>query len=142
MDNTIWRVGTTYIPVHHVEESAKWYKTNLGADVMYQDEKKAIIKFANQSFFLVKSAEKTTANFHDSDGNVHFSLTFEVDGLAALESLHQHFNESGIKIGPIEDRGHAGRNFIFYDPSGNKFDIWSELSPDFKERYGINNEYL
>jgi len=40
-----------------------------------------------------------------------------------------------IKVGEIEDRGHSGNNFTFYDLDGNKFDVWSELSPAFKEKY-------
>nr|WP_197140727.1 hypothetical protein [Lysinibacillus sphaericus] len=40
--------------------------------------------------------------------------------------------DKGIKV---ENRGHAGKNFVFYDVDGNKFDVWSELSPIFKENY-------
>ncbi|WP_404458520.1 VOC family protein [Oceanobacillus kapialis] len=137
MGKTIWRVGTTYLPVQNVEESTIWYETKLGAIVTYKDTEKAIINFANQSFFLVKASENATANFIDGAGNTHFSLTFEVDGVDALEDLHRQFNKNDIKVGAIEDRGHPGKNFIFYDPSGNIFDVWSELSPDFKNRYTI-----
>jgi hypothetical protein len=45
------------------------------------------------------------------------------------------FNDKGISIGEVENRGHAGRNFVFYDLDGNKFDVWSELRPTFKEKY-------
>lgn len=63
----------------------------------------------------------------------HFSITFEVDGVSALETIHKNFRDKGIKVGDVENRGHAGRNFVFYDLDGNKFDVWSELSPTFKE---------
>jgi len=43
--------------------------------------------------------------------------------------------DKGIKVGKVENRGHAGKNFVFYDVDGNKFDVWSELSPIFKENY-------
>ncbi|OXS74457.1 hypothetical protein B1B04_10165 [Lysinibacillus sp. KCTC 33748] len=43
--------------------------------------------------------------------------------------------DKGIKVEGIENRGHAGRNFVFYDVDGNKFDVWSELSRIFKENY-------
>lgn len=67
-----------------------------------------------------------------------FSLTFEANGFHALESIHSDFIKKEIKVGEIENRGHTGKNFVFYDLDGNKFDVWSELSPIFKEKYLIS----
>lgn len=131
------RVGTIYIPVKEVEVSAKWYEEKIGALVSYIDSEKAIINFANLSFFLVKS-KGASANFVDIDGNERFSVTFEVDGLQALHSLHSDFKNKAIQVGDIEDRGHTGKNFVFTDIDGNKFDVWSELSAKFKEAF-VNN---
>lgn len=135
MTEKLWRVGTTYIPVASVEESADWYVSKLGAELNYQDQDKAIINLAEQSLFLVKAQEGQTSNFIDANGQVRFSLTFEVDGLSALENIHHDFVKQGIKVGEIENRGHTGRNFVFEDLDGNKFDVWSELSMKFKEKY-------
>lgn len=131
------RVGTTYIPVTNVELSSNWYVNKLGAELNFKDEDKAIINFANQSFFLVKSQDNQTLNFFDFHGKERFSITFEVNGLHTLESIHSEFIEKEILVGEIENRGHAGKNFVFYDLDGNKFDVWSELSPIFKEKYLI-----
>ncbi|MEK9199955.1 VOC family protein [Ureibacillus sp. 179-F W5.1 NHS] len=128
------RVGTIYIPVKEVEVSAKWYEEKIDAVISYIDTDKAIVNFANQSFFLVKS-KNTNANFIDFAGNEQFSVTFEVDGLQALLSLHSEFKNKNIQVGDIEDRGHVGKNFVFTDIDGNKFDVWSELSPQFKEKF-------
>ncbi|WP_408011587.1 VOC family protein [Pseudalkalibacillus sp. A8] len=125
------------MPVSNVARSAEWYEQKLGAETNYIDQNKAIINLANQSFFLVKSDKDQTANFLDADGNERFSVTFEVNGFTALKSLQQEFIKQDIRVGEIEDRGHAGNNFVFYDLDGNKFDVWSELSPEFKERYQI-----
>ncbi|MCF6136413.1 VOC family protein [Pseudalkalibacillus berkeleyi] len=127
------RVGTTYIPVRNVAESLNWYVEKLSAVKTYEDDRKAIINLADQSFFLVKADEGETANFKDSEGNEQFSLTFEVDGYDKLAELHKEFARKEIRVGEIEDRGHAGNNFVFYDLDGNKFDVWSELSVGFKE---------
>lgn len=129
------RVGTTYLPVTNIEKSTQWYVTKLGAELSYQDEDKAILNLANQSIFLVKSTTDQNANFIDIYGNERFSMTFEVDGFDALQSLHQQFKNSGVIAGDIEDRGHAGNNFLFRDLDGNLFDVWSELSPLFKEKF-------
>ncbi|OCA90470.1 glyoxalase [Bacillus sp. FJAT-27225] len=135
MREKLVRVGTTYIPVTNVEVSTEWYVLNLDAEVSYKDEDKAIINLANQSFFLVKSNKGQTANFYDCYGQERFSMTFEVNGLPALESIHDDFVNKKMKVGEIEDRGHSGRNFVFHDPDGNKFDVWSELSPSFKDKF-------
>jgi len=135
MKEKLCRVGTTYIPVTNVGESADWYVSKLGAELSYQDQDKAIINLAEQSLFLVKAKEGQTSNFIDANGQVRFSLTFEVDGLSALENIHHDFVKQGIKVGEIENRGHTGRNFVFEDLDGNKFDVWSELSMKFKEKY-------
>ncbi|WP_062353009.1 VOC family protein [Bacillus kwashiorkori] len=138
MKEKLLRVGTTYIPVTNVEHSTEWYVNKLGADLSYKDEDKAIINLASQSFFLVKSKEYQSSNFIDIYGEERFSLTFEVNGLDALKGIHNDFISKGIRVGAIENRGHTGRNFVFYDLDGNKFDVWSELSLFFKEKYLIS----
>jgi catechol-2,3-dioxygenase len=139
MTEKLLRVGTTYIPVTNVELSTEWYVLNLGAELSYKDEDKAILNLANQSIFLVKSNKDQTSNFFDVYGHERFSMTFEVNGLNALESLHTEFLNKEISVGEIEDRGHSGRNFVFLDLDGNKFDVWSELSQSFKEKYLFNS---
>lgn len=131
LNKKLLRVGTTYIPVSNVELSSEWYINKLGAELSYKDEDKAILNFANQSLFLVRAKDGQSSNFLDINGEERFSMTFEVNGLVALETIHKDFLENEIKVGGIENRGHAGRNFVFYDLDGNKFDVWSELSPKF-----------
>lgn len=138
MGEKLLRIGTTYIPVTNVDISSEWYINKLGAELSYKDQDKAILNFANQSIFLVKSNENQSSNFIDIYGNERFSLTFEVNGLNALKEIHNDFRQSEIRVGEIENRGHSGRNFVFYDLDGNKFDVWSELSPIFKEKYLIS----
>lgn len=133
MGTFIKRVGTIYLPVEDPESSSRWYEEKLGAIENYRDDDKVIMAFANQSFFLVKSKIGERATFEDYKGNNHFLLTFEVDGVEQLKEFHSSLIEKAVKVGNIEDRGHAGNNFIFFDPDGNKFDVWSELSPTFKE---------
>lgn len=135
MTEKLLRIGTNYLPVSNVELSSDWYVTKLGAVLNYKDNDKAILNMANQSIFLVKVKGDQNANFYNTYGEECFSLTFEVDGLKALEDIHREFKEKEIRVGEIENRGHSGRNFVFYDLNGNKFDVWSELSPIFKEKF-------
>lgn len=136
MKNQIIRVGTIYIPVEDPRESSNWYREMLKAKVNYLDGDKAIMDMADISLFLVKS-QGQTSNFTDINGEERFLLTYEVDGLEVLEALHKEFKDRGIKVGSIENRGHAGRNFVFYDLDGNKFDVWSELSLLYRERLEV-----
>ena len=81
----------------------------------------------------MKALGNQVNSFQDVNDNMRFPVTFEVDGLNNLMNLHQEFVQKGIKVGEIEDRGHAGNNFIFYDLDNNMYDVWSELSPSFKQ---------
>ncbi|WP_270181390.1 VOC family protein [Alkalihalobacillus sp. CinArs1] len=127
MSSLLKRVGTTYIPVANPKDSSKWYQNVLGAFENYVDHDKAILDFADQSFFLVRAKEGERLGFTDYKGNQHFGVTFEVDGLNALRDLQAELHENGVSVGEVEDRGHAGNNFVFKDPDGNVFDVWSEL---------------
>ncbi|SMQ78050.1 hypothetical protein SAMN05444673_3214 [Bacillus sp. OV166] len=118
--------------------SSEWYVNKLGAELSTKDEDKAILNFANQSIFLVKSKENQSSNFYDIFGAERFSITFEVNGLNALEAIHRDYSDKQIRVGVIENGGHSGRNFVFFVLDGNKFDAWSELSPIFKEKYLIS----
>lgn len=133
MKNQLIRVGTIYIPVEDPGNSSEWYRDMLEAKLNYLDEDKAIMDLADISLFLVKS-QGQNSNFTDINGEERFILTYEVGGLESLETLHKEFMERGIQVGEIENRGHAGRNFVFYDLDGNKFDVWSELSQVYKQR--------
>lgn len=140
MNTIIHRVGTIYLPVENPELASNWYQEKLGAIENFRNEEKAILDFANQSFFLVKSQKGEKAAFQDGKDKEHFFLTFEVDGIEDLKKLHSVLMEKGVTVGDIEDRGHPGNNFVFFDIDGNKFDVWSELSPSFKEKYLISQD--
>ncbi|SFC69150.1 Catechol 2,3-dioxygenase [Bacillus sp. OV322] len=138
MAEKLLRIGSIYIPVTNIELSSKWYVNILGAELSYKDEDKAILNLADQSVFLVKSDENQSSNFFDIHGEERFPLTFEVNGLNALEAIRKDFIGKQVRVGEIENRGHSGRNFVFYDLNGNKFDVWSELSSIFREKYLIS----
>lgn len=86
----------------------------------------------------MKSQEGQHTQFLDYNGNDHFTLTFEVDGLNNLKRFHEYLKNKGVSVGEMEDRGHPGNNFVFYDLNGNTFDVWSELSPEYKNIENCN----
>lgn len=128
MNSKLVRIGTVYIPVQNLTAATDWYVTYLAAVVSYSDEDKAIINFADASFFLVKARVGDHNFFYDVHEKKRFPITFEVDGFGELLALHEQLKVSGVQLGEIEDRGHAGNNFVFEDLDGNVFDVWSELS--------------
>lgn len=137
MSSLIKRVGTTYIPVADPKKSSTWYQEKLGAIENFRNEEKAILDFADQSFFLVKAQQGESSNFMDVNGHIHFAMTFEVDGYENLIQLREDLLKNKVKVGEVEDRGHPGHNFVFYDLDGNAFDVWSELSPTFKRLHNV-----
>ncbi|WP_282033209.1 hypothetical protein [Metabacillus indicus] len=70
------------------------------------------------NLFLVAEADGKIAGFSRCEGS-------------SLQRL-AHQAEFGVGVLQIENRGHAGRNFIFHDQDGNAFDVWSELSPSYR----------
>lgn len=139
MTSRLMRVGTIYLPVTNPKRSASWFCSNLGAALGLLDEgnNHAIINLAHQSFILIQSESGMTSNFQTVNDGLMFPFTFEVNGEAELRELHKELMEKGVTVGEIEDRGHVGSNFIIVDPDGNRFDVWSELSNEFKEKYNI-----
>ncbi|KMY45520.1 glyoxalase [Bacillus sp. FJAT-27916] len=140
MNEKLNRVGTIYIPVTDPDRSQKWYVNHLGAELKYLDKEKAIVNLAGLSFFLLKASAGQSVNFTDINGEKRFILTFEVDGERALTDLREDFIRRKMPVGEIEDRGHAGRNFVFADLDGNLFDVWSELSPAYRKTPLLSNE--
>jgi catechol 2,3-dioxygenase-like lactoylglutathione lyase family enzyme len=133
------RVGTIYLPVSNPKLSAEWFCTKLGAELSYLDEgnNHTIINLAYQSFILIRSEKGILANFKTINDGVMFPFTFEVNGEDELKELHKELQDKNVLVGEIEDRGHQGRNFIITDPDGNNYDVWSELSNEFKKKYNI-----
>lgn len=139
MTSRLIRVGTIYLPVTDPKRSANWFCSNLGAELSFLDEENnhAILNLAHQSFILIQSEIGLTANFQTIRDGLMFPFSFEVNGEEELLRLHRELTDKGVTVGEMEDRGHAGRNFIITDPDGNRFDVWSELSNEFKEKYNI-----
>lgn len=140
MTSRLIRVGTIYLPVTNPKLSANWFCSNLRAELAFIDEgnNHAILNLAHQSFILILSESSVTANFQTINDGLMFPFSFEVNGEEELLELHKELTDNGVTVGEIEDRGHDGRNFIIVDPDGNRFDVWSELSNEFKEKYNIH----
>lgn len=139
MNSKLIRVGTIYLPVTNPMLSASWFCSNLGAELGFLDEgnNHAIINLAHQSFILILCESGLTANFQTINDGLMFPFSFEVNGEEELLKLHKELMDKGVSVGEIEDRGHGGKNFIIVDPNGNRFDVWSELSNEFREKYNI-----
>lgn len=122
--NALKLVCSVYVPVRDPLKSADWWQRNFGLEyaVPYNPaEVQVILKLADgQWLHLVETAGEINNQFRDKAGYEMFRLTFEV---RRIEELHDHLLSNGVNIENLEDRGHCGINFVFYDPDGNKFDV-------------------
>jgi len=119
----IARIATVYIPVSDFWKSKKWYENVLG------------LKWGGYCFnldsgpslFLCETKDHASPNFNfmTKDDYEMFVITFQTKSIEQLNEFHAHLKANGVEIEEIEDRGLCGANFRFYDPDGNKFDVWN-----------------
>lgn len=129
-------IASVYVPVSDFWESKKFYENVLG------------LKWGGHCFNLdsgptlflceTKGHAKPNFNYITKDDYEMFVITFQTKNIEQLHDFHVHLKASGVEVEEIEDRGFCGWNFKFYDPDGNKIDVWNgdykhETAPQWVE---------
>ena len=129
-------IATVYVPVSDFWKSKKWYENVLGLEWCGHCFKLD----SGPTLFLCETKDNAISNFNfkTRDGYEMFVITFQTRSIEQLNDLHAHLKANGVEIEEIEDRGLCGNNFRFYDPDGNKFDVWNgdykhETDPQWEE---------
>src|SRR5690606_29537540 len=123
-----------YVPVTNVYESVMWYRQNLGCEPTYHNPVRpgmtqAIMRFPDYertkapAIFLVQARNSAgLLEFTDDDGN-----TSAVACLITprLREIYHRLKINGVTLeaGP-EDERKIGSSIKFYDPDGNKWEVW------------------
>lgn len=117
------RVECVYIPVTHAEASARWYIEHFGMELLRPaSTDQAQLRISDdQTIFLIRTAERTTLNYTEVNGNEMSALTLEVEH---LDELYRSMQEAGVRTDQLEDAGGCGRGFHAYDPDGNMLHVW------------------
>jgi catechol 2,3-dioxygenase-like lactoylglutathione lyase family enzyme len=116
-------IATVYIPVSDFWKSKKWYENVLGLEwgghCFYLD--------SGPSIFLCETRDHTNPNFNYTvkDGYEMFVITFQTRSIEQHQQFYEKLKASGVEVESVEDRGLCGDNFKFFDPDGNKFDVWN-----------------
>lgn len=114
--------GYHYIPVSNLEQARDWYAENLGFRVVKED--KLYLDLRTDSgvrILLLPSEGNLTSNMLFPNGQ-QAAHGFIVANIAAV---YQRFVDKGIKVGKLFD--YDGTSFSFFDPDGNKIELWSDV---------------
>lgn len=132
----IGSIATIYVPVSDFWKSKKWYESVLGLEWGGH----CFLLDSGPTLFLCETKDhaKPHFNFTEREGYEMFVVTFQTKTYEQLLDFHVYLQQNGVKVEDIEDRGLCGRNFKFYDPDGNKFDVWNgdyrhETAPQWVE---------
>ncbi|WP_078554434.1 VOC family protein [Bacillus alkalicellulosilyticus] len=108
-----------FVPSRNIEESKAWYQQHLKLE---WDQ--WIMKVPNSApIFFVES--KDTWNYKDINGNEYAVLSFIVED---AEKLHRELNEANVHTEEtVRFIDGIGKEFWFYDPSGNRLLVTEQM---------------
>ncbi len=114
-----------YIPVADLEKAADWYEENLDFHVIYKDSLYYDVRTDNGvKIMLIPGEKKMNSQMQYATGQQP-AYGFCVDDFDAIK---EKLEQNGVKIGETYD--YFGRSFSFFDPDGNKIEIWEDFSYD------------
>lgn len=129
-------VGITciYVPVADVYESIMWYREILGCEPTDNNPVEpgvggAIMRFPDYertkapAVFLVQARKSAgMLGFTHDDGNSSAVACFITP---RIQEIYDRFKKNGVTVEGAPDDGRAcGPNIKFYDPDGNKWEVW------------------
>lgn len=122
------------LTVNDIEETIKFYKRVVGADVVdYEAWKSGAVKYPSLLFTMQKVILHTPATKAEINaanpraGSADFCFHWDGNIAAAVEHLAQH--GVPVELGPVERIGtHGkGKSIYFRDPEGNLLEFISYL---------------
>ena len=110
-----------YIPVSDLEKAADWYEKNLGFKVINKDSLYYDMRTDNGvKIMLIPSEKSITSQMQYSTGEQP-AYGFCIDD---FDVMKEKLEMNGVKIGEVFD--YFGRSLSFFDPDGNKIEIWED----------------
>lgn len=117
-----------YIPVSDLEKAAGWYEKVLGFKVIYKDALYFDMRTDNGiKIMLIPSENNITSQMQYTTGEQP-AYGFCVDD---FDAVRDKLEKNRVKIGEVFD--YFGRSLSFYDPDGNKIEIWEDYAYESKK---------
>jgi len=111
-------IGGVFLKAKDPKALLKWYGENLGIPVS---------DYGFASFEGPEAAGTTAFSFFpeaNADGGEQAVVNFRVDSLADVIAK---LEAAGVKVDPKRDEYDFGRFGWFWDPEGNKVELWEPL---------------
>lgn len=119
--NTMLIGSYIYIPVGDLEKAAGWYEKILDFHVIYRDSLYFDMRTDNGvKIMLIPGENNITSQMQYSTGQQP-AYGFCVDD---FDSIREKLERNHVKIGEVYD--YFGRSLSFFDPDGNKIEIWED----------------
>lgn len=110
------------IPVKDVKRAAVWYVKYMGCE--YGDtltERHAQLRLSGGPVITLIAVDESFQL--KQDGLVIPMMDFLCED---VQSLHEYFERSGIRVGAIAENGRSGKSFKLLDPDGNHLIVWQK----------------
>lgn len=118
-----------YIPVGDLEKAAAWYERTLDFHVRYKDSLYFDMRTDNGVKIMLIPGEKNMTSQMQYAAGPQPAYGFCVDD---FDALREKLEQSGVKTGEVFD--YFGRSLSFFDPDGNKIEIWEDY--EYEDRKG------
>ena len=114
-----------YIPVGDLEKAASWYGKMFDFHVAYRDSLYFDMRTdSGVKIMLIPGEGNITSQMQYSTGQQP-AYGFCVDN---FDSIREKLERNHIKTGEVFD--YFGRSLSFFDPDGNKIEIWEDYAYD------------
>lgn len=111
----------SYIPVADLEEAAAWYEKNFGFHVKHRDSLYFDIRTDNGIKIMLIPGEENLNSQMQYAAGPQPAYGFCTDH---FDVLREKLERNGVKTGEVFD--YFGRSLSFFDPDGNKIEIWED----------------
>ena len=119
------------INVTNLEQSAKWYHTVLGFELVHQFTHTWMVGRGNMRLGLFERPEaKPLDNLDNTIAITHIAFLTTAEGLLEAQEF---MTDQQIPFQPLEDTGIAHSLFI-NDPDGNQIELTTYYAPGFNGR--------
>ncbi|MFO0794905.1 MAG: VOC family protein [Candidatus Brocadiaceae bacterium] len=112
-------LANTILYCRQWQETVIFYRDVLGFPVTLENDWFVEFKVNAYARISVANEQRTTIK---SSGGQGLTLAIQVDNADEIWNLLQ---TKGVKVNTIKDHPWGGRSFFFFDPEGNRLEVWS-----------------